>query len=113
MVPYDAGPEDNSSGAHYLHLKKLIRDDIIWVDNIDGLLTATIYIEGCEIIGIDCEWKPNYERGSRPNKVTSRLIGTSALQFQLFLEQYHYLSILCACLGVVCLKVIVHDEMLC
>ena len=102
MVPYDAAPEDISSGAHYLDLKKLIRDDIIWVDNVDWLLTATIYIEGCEIIGIDCEWKPNYERGSGPNKVTSRLIGTSALQFQLFLDQNHYLSILCACVWVFC-----------
>lgn len=102
MVSYDAGTGENSSGACYLDLKKLIRDDIIWVDNIDGLLTATIYIEGCEIIGLDCEWKPNYGRGSRPNKVTSQLIGTSALQFQLFLEQYHYLSILCACVRVCC-----------
>lgn len=77
-------------------------DDIIWVDNIDGLLTATNYIEGCKIVGIDCEWKPNYERGSRLNRVTSQPLETFTLDFQLFLEQYQYLSILCACVCVLC-----------
>lgn len=58
------------SEADYLDLNKLVLDDIIWVDDINGLLAATDYIEGCKIVGVDCEWKPNYEKGSKPNKAS-------------------------------------------
>lgn len=57
-------------GACYLDPEKLMIDDIIWVDDFHGLITATNYIEGCKVVGIDCEWKPNYEKGCKPNKVS-------------------------------------------
>ncbi|XP_074567364.1 uncharacterized protein LOC141824032 isoform X2 [Curcuma longa] len=62
--------DETSSRPRYLDLKNFILDDIVWVDEVNGLLTATKYIEGCKIVGIDCEWKPNYEKGSKPNKVS-------------------------------------------
>ncbi|KAF6995515.1 hypothetical protein CFC21_012002 [Triticum aestivum] len=61
-------PEEVMCQSDYLELKKLILEEIVWVDEINGLLSATSYIEACKIIGVDCEWKPNYEKGSRPNK---------------------------------------------
>lgn len=63
-------PDETSSGSCILDLKKLALDDIVWVDEIDGLLSATNYIEGCEVVGLDCEWKPNFQKGSKPNKVS-------------------------------------------
>uniref|UniRef100_A0A0A9DY52 3'-5' exonuclease domain-containing protein n=1 Tax=Arundo donax TaxID=35708 RepID=A0A0A9DY52_ARUDO len=62
--------EDIFCGSDYLDLKKLGSEEIVWVDEIDGLLNATSYIEGCKIIGMDCEWKPNFEKNSKPNKVS-------------------------------------------
>ncbi|XP_008795524.1 uncharacterized protein LOC103711235 [Phoenix dactylifera] len=76
-----SGPGESSYGVYYLDLKKLNMDDIIWVDNIDGLLTARNYIEECKIVGIDCEWKPNYERGSRPNRVSIMQIASEVRVF--------------------------------
>lgn len=63
-------PEEIFCGSDYLDLKKLVLEEIVWVDEINGLLNATSYIEACKIIGVDCEWKPNFEKGSRPNKVS-------------------------------------------
>ncbi|KAF0925812.1 hypothetical protein E2562_018466 [Oryza meyeriana var. granulata] len=62
-------PEEICCGPDYLDLKKLVLEDIIWVDEIDGLLNAISYIEACKIIGVDCEWKPNFQKGSKPNKL--------------------------------------------
>jgi hypothetical protein len=66
----DTVPEEVLSRSDYLDLKKLILEEIVWVDEINGLINATSYIEACKIIGVDCEWKPNYEKGSKPNKVS-------------------------------------------
>lgn len=63
-------PEEIFCGSDYLDLKKLVLEEIVWVDEINGLLNATSYIEACKIIGVDCEWKPNFEKGCRPNKVS-------------------------------------------
>lgn len=63
-------PEEIFCGSDDLDLKKLVLEEIVWVDEINGLLNATSYIEACKIIGVDCEWKPNFEKGSRPNKVS-------------------------------------------
>lgn len=52
-----------------MHLDELFVEDIIWVDEYKGLLDATSHIEGCKVIGVDCEWKPNHVKGSKPNKV--------------------------------------------
>ncbi|GJM88347.1 hypothetical protein PR202_ga04400 [Eleusine coracana subsp. coracana] len=62
--------EEIFCGSDYLNLKKLGSDDIVWVDEINGLLNAISYIEGCKIIGLDCEWKPNFEKNSKPSKVS-------------------------------------------
>ncbi|KAG0500842.1 hypothetical protein HPP92_000914 [Vanilla planifolia] len=63
-------PDKSSFGACYLDPEKLMIDDIIWVDDFTGLITATNFIEGCKVVGIDSEWKPNYQKGSKPNKVS-------------------------------------------
>jgi hypothetical protein len=55
--------------GHYLRLEELMIEEIIWVDEVEGLLDATCYIEDVKVIGLDCEWKPNYVKGSKPNKV--------------------------------------------
>ncbi|ONK63283.1 uncharacterized protein A4U43_C07F13370 [Asparagus officinalis] len=62
--------DESSRTSQFLDLSSLILDDIIWVDDINGLLAATNYIEGCKVIGLDCEWKPNIEKGCQPNKVS-------------------------------------------
>lgn len=41
----------------------------MWVDNADALHHAICHIEECKVVGIDCEWKPNYIKGKKPNKV--------------------------------------------
>ncbi|XP_071691496.1 uncharacterized protein [Rutidosis leptorrhynchoides] len=65
----------------YLHLDELAIDDIIWVDEPIGLEEATSHIEGCKVIGIDCEWKPNYQKGSKPNKVSIMQIASEKTVF--------------------------------
>jgi hypothetical protein len=62
-------PEEITPGEDFLDLKKISLEEIVWVDDIEGLLEATKYIEMCKIVGVDCEWKPNFEKGSKPNKV--------------------------------------------
>ncbi|GMH11339.1 hypothetical protein Nepgr_013180 [Nepenthes gracilis] len=74
-------PELGSLRSRYLHLHELFVDDIIWVDEVDGLQNATHYIEGCKVVGIDCEWKPNYVKGSKPNKVSIMQIATEKMAF--------------------------------
>lgn len=54
----------------HLQLHELFIEDVIWVDEVHGLRNATCYFEECKVVGVDCEWKPNYEKGSSPNKVS-------------------------------------------
>ncbi|GFZ07199.1 polynucleotidyl transferase, ribonuclease H-like superfamily protein [Actinidia rufa] len=61
-------PETNLLHSRYLQLNELVLEDVIWVDEVNGLREATCHIEECKMVGIDCEWKPNYEKGSKPNK---------------------------------------------
>ncbi|XP_078159029.1 polynucleotidyl transferase, ribonuclease H-like superfamily protein isoform X2 [Carex rostrata] len=63
-------PEEITLGEDFLDRNKLSLEEIVWVDEMEGLLEATEYIEGCKIVGIDSEWKPNYEKGSKPSKVS-------------------------------------------
>lgn len=42
---------------------------IVWVDEVNGLQNATSHLEECKVVGLDCEWKPNYEKGVKPNKI--------------------------------------------
>lgn len=62
-------PDRSIQHRRYLHLDELFVEDIIWVDEYEGLLDATSQIEGCKVIGVDSEWKPNHVKGSKPNKV--------------------------------------------
>ncbi|GAB2287289.1 hypothetical protein Dimus_021669 [Dionaea muscipula] len=75
------GLGDGPLKSRYLHLHDLFIDDIIWVDGIDGLLNATRYIEGCKVVGIDCEWKPNYVKGNKQNKVSIMQIASEKTAF--------------------------------
>uniref|UniRef100_A0A7N0U816 3'-5' exonuclease domain-containing protein n=1 Tax=Kalanchoe fedtschenkoi TaxID=63787 RepID=A0A7N0U816_KALFE len=63
-------PEACLLESQYLHLNELLSEDITWVDEVNGLLDATSYIEACKVVGLDCEWKPNFVKGSKPNKVS-------------------------------------------
>lgn len=60
----------------FLCLNDLAVEDVVWVDEVNELRKATSFLEGCRVVGIDCEWKPNYIKGSKQNKVTSRSLFT-------------------------------------
>ncbi|PVH62530.1 hypothetical protein PAHAL_3G316500 [Panicum hallii] len=64
-----------------LDLKKLDVQEIVWVDEINGLLNATSCIEACKIIGMDCEWRPNFEKNSKPSKVSIIQIASDKIAF--------------------------------
>ncbi|CAA6661983.1 unnamed protein product [Spirodela intermedia] len=65
----------------YLDVKEFILDGISWVDDIEGLHGATSHIKDCRVVGIDCEWKPNYEKGSKPSKVSIMQIASEKRVF--------------------------------
>ncbi|KAG9459562.1 hypothetical protein H6P81_004070 [Aristolochia fimbriata] len=65
-----AAAEGSHPEAQYLHCTRLDIEDIVWVDELNGLLSAISYIEGCKVVGLDCEWKPNFVKGAKPNKVS-------------------------------------------
>jgi len=79
-----AVPEKVFCVSDYLDLKKLDVEEIVWVDEINGLLNATSNIEACKIIGMDCEWRPNFEKNTKPSKVSNTLLCTS-ICFNVFL----------------------------
>lgn len=62
--------EESFPKHRYLQLDELSVKEVVWVDEANGLLDATCHIEECKVVGVDCEWKPNYEKGSSPNKVS-------------------------------------------
>lgn len=82
-------PETNILQGRYLHLDELLAEDIIWVDEVDGLLDATCQIEGVKVVGVDCEWKPNYVKGSQPNKVSIMQIASEKKAFIFDLIKLH------------------------
>ncbi|VFR01718.1 unnamed protein product [Cuscuta campestris] len=55
--------------SHYLELKDLSIEEVVWVDNVNGLLDTTCHIEKCKVVGLDCEWKLNDQKGGLHNKV--------------------------------------------
>ncbi|KAF5177518.1 Polynucleotidyl transferase, ribonuclease H-like superfamily protein [Thalictrum thalictroides] len=67
--------------TRYLNIHELVAEDIIWVDDVDVLLNATSRIEASKVIGVDCEWKPNYIKGSKPNKVSIMQIASEKTAF--------------------------------
>ncbi|RDX91573.1 Exonuclease mut-7-like protein [Mucuna pruriens] len=82
-------PETNNLQGRYLHLDELLVENIIWVDEVEGLLDATRHIEGFKVIGLDCEWKPNYVKGSKPNKVSIMQIASEKMVFIFDLIKLH------------------------
>ncbi|CAK7340575.1 unnamed protein product [Dovyalis caffra] len=74
-------PEASDLQSRYLHLNELAVEDIVWVDEVDGLCSATNHIEGCKVVGLDCEWKPNYVKDSKPNKVSIMQIASDKTVF--------------------------------
>ncbi|KAK1317950.1 hypothetical protein QJS10_CPA05g00286 [Acorus calamus] len=77
----DTAHQVNPIQVRYLHHTELSLEAILWVDGIDGLSNAMDHIEGCKVVGVDCEWKPNYEKGSRPNKVSIMQIASEKRVF--------------------------------
>ncbi|KAK9219247.1 hypothetical protein WN943_007888 [Citrus x changshan-huyou] len=74
-------PEAGFVHSRFLHLKEVVVEDIIWVDEVDGLHKAICHIEGCKVVGIDCEWKPNYVKGCKMNKVSIMQIASDEMVF--------------------------------
>ncbi|PIN21861.1 putative 3'-5' exonuclease [Handroanthus impetiginosus] len=56
-------PESNLLHSRYLTLHELSVEDVFWVDEVNSLRDAISYFEKCKVVGVDCEWKPNYEKG--------------------------------------------------
>ncbi|XP_061369829.1 uncharacterized protein LOC133312614 [Gastrolobium bilobum] len=82
-------PETSIQQGRYLNLNELLVEDIIWVDEVEGLLDATSHIEDFKVVGVDCEWKPNYEKGSKPNKVSIMQIASEKMAFIFDLIKLH------------------------
>ncbi|KAI4301716.1 hypothetical protein L6164_034967 [Bauhinia variegata] len=82
-------PETSIQPGRHLCLDEFSVEDIIWVDEVEGLLGATCYIEECKVIGVDCEWKPNYKKGSKPNKVSIMQIASEKAVFIFDLIKLH------------------------
>lgn len=67
--------------SRFLHVSELALEDIVWVDDMMALCDATIQIEESKIVGLDCEWSPNYIKGSKPNKVSIMQIASEKIVF--------------------------------
>ncbi|XP_051144189.1 uncharacterized protein LOC127260501 [Andrographis paniculata] len=63
-------PDSNVTQGRYLNLHELSIKDVFWVDEVNSLRDAIYHLEECKVVGVDCEWKPNYEKGSKPSKVS-------------------------------------------
>ncbi|KAJ6305986.1 hypothetical protein OIU78_021334 [Salix suchowensis] len=76
--------------SKYLRLDELAFENIIWVDEVDGLCAATSHIEECKVVGLDCEWKPNYVKGSKPNKVSIMQIASDKMSPRILKLGYNF-----------------------
>ncbi|XP_004301383.1 PREDICTED: uncharacterized protein LOC101291344 [Fragaria vesca subsp. vesca] len=65
----------------YLRLDELAVEDIIWVDQVDVLHSATYHIEEVGVAGLDCEWKPSYVKGGEENKVSIMQLASGKMVF--------------------------------
>ncbi|KAG6437458.1 hypothetical protein SASPL_102375 [Salvia splendens] len=97
-------PESNLPHRHYLNLHKLCIEDVLWVDEVNSLREAINYFKNCKVVGVDCEWKPNYENGSRPSKILQVSIMQIASEKKVYILDLIKLyadvpSILDECLG--------------
>lgn len=94
-------PKSDNLHRHYLNLHELCIEDVLWVDEVNSLRDAISCFEKCKVVGIDCEWKPNYEKGSRPNKVSIMQIASEKKVYILDLIKLYNdaPSVLDECLG--------------
>jgi len=84
ITDYHAGSVKamGATEIHYLQLQDLVlEENVIWIDAIDGLFDATRHFAEVEVVGIDCEWRPNYLKGKGPNKVSILQIATGKKVF--------------------------------
>ncbi|GAA0171691.1 hypothetical protein LIER_25666 [Lithospermum erythrorhizon] len=58
-------PETNPIKSNFLHPRDFSVEEIVFVDETNGLHEATCNIENSKIIGFDCEWKANYIKGQK------------------------------------------------
>lgn len=66
--------------SHYLSLSDLGVEDVMWVDDFGTLRNATCQIEGAKVIGLDCEWKPNFRKGCQ-SKVSILQVASEKMVF--------------------------------
>ncbi|CAJ1976089.1 unnamed protein product [Sphenostylis stenocarpa] len=85
----DIVPETSNLQGRYLRLAELLVENITWVDEVEGLRDATRHIEGFVVVGLDCEWKPNYVKGSKPNKVSIMQLASETMVFIFDLIKLH------------------------
>ncbi|KAL3636956.1 hypothetical protein CASFOL_019255 [Castilleja foliolosa] len=81
--------ESNPLHRRYLNLHELSIEDVCWVDEVNSLRDAINHFEECKVVGVDCEWKPNYEKGSRPSKVSIMQIASEKKVYILDLIKLH------------------------
>lgn len=61
----------------YLRLQDFVSEEnVIWVETIAGLAEASCHFSNTNIVGIDCEWRPNYFKEEKMNKVSILQIAT-------------------------------------
>lgn len=61
----------------YLRLQDFVSEEnVIWVETIAGLADASCHFSNINIVGIDCEWRPNYFKEEKTNKVSILQIAT-------------------------------------
>lgn len=63
--------------VQYLRLQDFVSEEnVIWVETIAGLADASCHFSNINIVGIDCEWRPNYFKEEKTNKVSILQIAT-------------------------------------
>lgn len=79
--PNEKELETTHVDSRFLQLNELALEGVVWVDDMKGLCDATILIEESKVVGLDCEWKPNYIKGSKPSKVSIMQIASEKMVF--------------------------------
>lgn len=61
----------------YLQLQDFVpEENVIWVETIAGLADASCHFSNTNIVGIDCEWRPNYIKEEKTSKVSILQVAT-------------------------------------
>ncbi|KAH9320808.1 hypothetical protein KI387_015447, partial [Taxus chinensis] len=76
--------------TQYLQMEDYVsQENVIWVDTADGLTNASQHFSSTEIVGIDCEWRPNLLAGEKMNKVSIMQIATGKKVYIIDLIKLH------------------------